>query len=73
MWPFLARDAHSLFFLFQVEAVIHPRFLADFAFPRTTADPLAPAEELEQGGRPHPEEVSRRGRILMEPVGGDPT
>ena len=60
--PFLAKNAHSLFLLFQVEAIIHPQFLADLLSPEPQLDPLALAEELEQEEGLTPEEVSRRGR-----------
>ena len=70
--PFLAKDAHSLFLLFQVEAVIHPRFLAYLLSPEPHLDPLALAEELEQEEGLTLQEVSRRGRDSSGALGGDP-
>lgn len=56
-----AKDAHSLSVLFQVEAVIHPRFLAELLSPEPQLDPLALAEELEQEEGLTTEQVSQRG------------
>ena len=57
--PLLAKDAHSLFFLSEVEAVIHPRFLAELFSPDPQLDLLALAEELKQEEGLTPEEVSQ--------------
>ena len=57
--PLLAKDAHSLFFLSKVEAVIHPRFLAELFSPDPQLDLVALAEELEQEEGLTPEEVSQ--------------
>ena len=70
--PFLAKNAHSLFLLFQVEAIIHPQFLADLLSPEPQLDPLALAEELEQEEGLTPEEVSRRGRDTYGACGWGP-
>ena len=57
--PLLAKDAHSLFFLSEVEAVIHPRFLAELLSPDPQLDLLALAKELKQEEGLTPEEVSQ--------------
>lgn len=44
-------DSHHFSFCSQVEAVIHPRFLADLLSPEQQRDPLALIEELEQEER----------------------
>lgn len=48
---YLLPDSHHFSFCSQVEAVIHPRFLADLLSPEQQRDPLALIEELEQEER----------------------
>ncbi|KAM9082142.1 uncharacterized protein AAG666_016841 [Megaptera novaeangliae] len=69
--PLLAKDAHSLFFLSEVEAVIHPRFLAELFSPDPQLDLLALAEELKQEEGLTPEELVQKQLLdLKEDEGG---
>lgn len=45
---FLSRTQITVYSVPQVEAVIHPQFLADLLSPEQQRDPLALIEELEQ-------------------------
>ena len=62
-----AKAAHSLFLPFQVEAVIHPRFLAELLSPEPELDLSGLAEEQEEGLSP--EEVARGGTDTRETGG----
>ncbi|KAM9083687.1 uncharacterized protein AAG666_017556 [Megaptera novaeangliae] len=69
--PLLAKDAHSLFLLSEVEAVIHPRFLAELFSPDPQLDLLALAEELKQEEGLTPEELVQKPLLdLKEDEGG---
>lgn len=69
-----AKLTHSLFLLSQVEAVIHPRFLAELLSSEPQLDLLALAEKLEQEEGLTLAEVSQgREGVPGEPgEGGDP-
>ena len=56
-----AKAAHSLSLPFQVEVVIHPRFLAELLSPEPEMDLSGLAEELEQEEGLSPEEVAGGG------------
>lgn len=43
-----SKDAHSVFLLSQVKAIINPEFIARVLSPEAALDPLGIAEELEQ-------------------------
>ena len=60
------QGAHSLFLLSQVEAVIHPRFLAELLSSEPQLDLLALAEKLEQEEGLSLAEVSRAKRDTGE-------
>ncbi|XP_024597100.1 NUT family member 2G-like [Neophocaena asiaeorientalis asiaeorientalis] len=62
----LAKDAHSLFFLSEVEAVIHPRFLAELLSPDPQLDLLALVEELEQEEGLTPEELVQKRLLALK-------
>ena len=62
-----AKAAHSLFLPFQVEAVIHPRFLPELLSPEPELDLSGLAEEQEEGLSP--EEVARGGTDTRETGG----
>ena len=64
-----AKAAHSLFLPFQVEAVIHPRFLAELLSPEPELDLSGLAEELQQEEGLSPEEVARGGTDTRETGG----
>ena len=64
-----AKAANSFFLPFQVEAVIHPRFLAELLSPETELDLSGLAEELEQEEGLSPEEVARGGPDTREAGG----
>ena len=64
-----AKAAHSLLIPFQVEAVIHPRFLAEMLSPEPELDLSGLAEELEQEEGLSPEEVARGGTDTRETGG----
>ena len=64
-----AKAAHSLFLPFQVEAVIHPRFLAELHSPEPELDLSGLAEELQQEEGLSPEEVARGGTDTRETGG----
>ena len=61
------KAAHSLFLPFQVEAGIHPRFLAELLSPEPELDLSGLAEEQEEGLSP--EEVARGGTDTRETGG----
>ena len=64
-----AKAAHSLSLPFQVEVVIHPRFLAELLSPEPELDLSGLAEELEQEEGLSPEEVARGGTDTRETGG----
>uniref|UniRef100_F1MC09 Nuclear Testis protein N-terminal domain-containing protein n=2 Tax=Bos TaxID=9903 RepID=F1MC09_BOVIN len=53
-------------FVTKVEAVIHPRFLADLLSPEPQLDPLALAEELEQEEGLTPEELVQKRLLALK-------
>ena len=64
-----AKAAHSLSLPFQVEAGIHPRFLAELLSPEPELDLSGLAEELEQEDGLSPVEVARGGTDTRETGG----
>ena len=64
-----AKAANSFFLPFQVEAVIHPRFLGELLSPEPELDISGLTEQLEQEEGLSPEEVARGGTDTRETGG----
>ncbi|XP_014652484.1 PREDICTED: NUT family member 2F [Ceratotherium simum simum] len=59
-------------FITKVEAVLHPRFLAELLSPEPQLDPLALAEELEQEEGLTPEQLVQKRLLALEEEGSVP-
>lgn len=70
---FLSDSYHFFVVVAQVEAVIHPQFLADLLSPEQHRDPLALMEELEQEEGLSLAQVNLRGSGYQNMLLANPT